>query len=296
MQRIFSFIVIFAMLTGCAAQRSEQPLSVIAAEGFLADIAQNVAGDRILIRTLLPLGTDAHTYQPAPKDIALIMDSDLFIINGGGLESWLDSAVSESDATYTLVVASEGLSPRPSEHEHEHEHEGDPHYWLDPNNIKQYVDNIARALILADPDGEQVYTANAEAYKQQLTELDTWIAEQTSSIPVDQRKIITNHESLGYFADRYGFTVVGTILEGSSTDAATSSNHMVELIALIQSENINTIFLSREEDTTLAEQVAAETGIQVNYDLISHSLSNEGEASTYLGMMRHNVQVLMILK
>lgn len=296
-------LVITILLTSCSTSpvEEEQKLSVLAAEGFLADIAQNIAGDRLTVGILLPIGTDAHTYQPTPQDIARLSNSDLFIVNGGGLESWLNSAISSSDGSLNMIAASEGLTPRvilTDGHSTEdgHDHEGDPHFWLDPNNVLTYVDNITKALIQIDPEGSAVYKSNAESYKIQLKELDHWIVEQVSSIPEQHRKIITNHESLGYFADRYGFTVEATILEGSSTDSTISSGHMVELIDTINTSGVTTIFLSREEDSTLALQLAEETGIAINYDLISHSLTEDGETSTYIGIMRHNVTTLMTLK
>jgi len=298
-------VLISVLLAGCSpSSQPESELSVIAAEGFLADIAQNVAGDRVEVGVLLPQGTDAHTYQPTPQDIARITDSDLFIINGFGMETWLETSISTSDQSLNILEASHGLTPRTLQNGHSHDedgadghdHEIDPHYWLDPINVVTYVDNIANALIAIDPEGKPVYEANAKNYKAELMELDKWIRSQVAEIPIEKRKLITNHESLGYFADRYGFEIVATILQGSSTDSAISSTHMIELIKMIEQDKINTIFLSTEENDTLAQQLADETGVNINYDLISHSLSDEGETSTYIGMMRHNVQVLSVLK
>lgn len=304
---IYFFVLISLLLVGCSpTSKSDQDLTVIAAEGFLADIVQNVAGDRVEVGVLLPQGTDAHTYQPSPKDITLITDSDLFIINGFGMETWLETSISTADQSLNILEASHGLTPRTLQSGHSdddnagdgsgHEHEIDPHYWLDPINVVTYVDNIANALIAIDPEGKQVYEANAKNYKIKLMELDEWIKSQVAEIPAEKRRLITNHESLGYFADRYGFEIVATILEGSSTDSAISSTHMIELIEMIKRDQIDTIFLSTEENDTLARQLADEAGVNINYDLISHSLSDEGETSTYIGMMRHNVQVLSVLK
>lgn len=301
-------ILILIFVSGCSSeQQSSEKLSVIAAEGFLADIAQNVAGDRIEIGVLLPQGTDAHTYQPTPRDIARVTDSDLFIINGFGMETWLESSLGRDDHSINILEASMGLTPRVLDNAHteeiddhgeeeEHHHEIDPHYWLDPLNVLTYVDNIANALIAIDPEGKQIYEENANNYKTELLELDEWIKAETTKIPIEKRRLITNHEFLGYFADRYGFEIMGTILEGSSTDSSISSIHMIDLIKIIEQNAISTIFLSTEENDTLALQLTTETNVTINYDLISHSLTDEGETSTYIGMMRHNVQVLNVLK
>ncbi len=111
-----------------------------------------------------------------------------------------------------------------------HHHEGDPHFWLDPNNVIQYVENIRDGLIAADPAGKDIYTQNAAAYITQLKELDGWIQEQVAQVPAERRLLVTNHESFGYFADRYGFQIIGTIIPYVSTGASPSAQQMARLV------------------------------------------------------------------
>ena len=189
----------------------------MASATFLADIARNIAGDRVKVESLLPVGADPHSYQPTPQDVAKIEQSKLLIINGAEYEHFLESLLENAGGEREVIEASAGLSPRTDA---ESEHGIDPHLWLDPNNVITYVENIREGLTHFDPDGAAVYKSNADAYVAQLKDLDTWIKEQISQIPSERRLLVTNHEALGYFADRYGFTVIGAILPGVSSDAA----------------------------------------------------------------------------
>ena len=151
----------------------------------------------------------------------------------------------------------------------------DPHFWLDPVNVIGYVENIRDALTQADPAGEAEYAANAEAYIAELQELDSWIASQVEQIPPERRLLVTNHESFGYFADRYGFEVVGTVLGTGGAGGAPSAQQLASLVAAIEGSGAPAIFLEAGSNTTLAEQVAREAGVQVVTDLL-HAFDRAG--------------------
>jgi ABC-type Zn uptake system ZnuABC Zn-binding protein ZnuA len=161
--------------------------------------------------------------------------------------------------------------------------------WLDPNNILIYVGNIRGALTHNDPAGAAIYQANADGYTRQLTELDAWIVEQVSQIPVGRRLLITNHEALGYFADRYGFTLAGSVIESFSADASPSAQQLAALIDEIKTSGAPAIFLDAGDNPALARQIAAETGVRVVADLHLESLTDGAPAATYIDMMKHNV-------
>jgi ABC-type Zn uptake system ZnuABC Zn-binding protein ZnuA len=156
-------------------------------------MAQNIAGDRLQIDTLIPAGIDPHSYEPTPRDAARIETADILILNGAGFEESLGSIL--NGRTGAVITASEGLTSRTQD-------PPDPHFWLDPTLAIQYVENIRDGLIAADPEGRATYTQNAAAYLEEIDALDRWIAEQVETIPPDRRKLVTNHESFGYFADR----------------------------------------------------------------------------------------------
>jgi ABC-type Zn uptake system ZnuABC Zn-binding protein ZnuA len=310
MKKIFNTIIgLFTLsllfLTGCgsAPQSGSNALSALASTSFLADIAQNVAGDRVEVKSLLPVGADAHAYQPAPSDVAKISGSDVLILNGIEYEHFMESLIENAGGERVTIIASDGLEAREMEEHAEDEdhadeaeagegdvHEaGDPHMWLDPNLVITFVENIRDGLIEADPEGADVYTSNAEAYIAELRALDAWIVEQVKGVPAERRLLVTNHESLGYFAERYGFEVVDTILPSFSSEASASAQEIVSAVEAIKSSGAPAIFLSEVENAKMANQIADETGVMVVDDLHFESLTNGSPAATYLDMMRHNV-------
>src|SRR5687767_3507069 len=213
---LFLFIIATACTPSAFSNRQTDPV-VLTSTTFLADISRNVAGDHVKVKSLLPVGADPHSYQPTPQDVAKIEQSKLLIINGAEYEHFLEPLLENAEGEREVIEASAGLSPRTDA---ESEHGIDPHLWLDPNNVIIYVENIREGLTHFDPDGAAIYKSNADAYIAQLKDLDIWINEQVSQIPPEKRLLVTNHEALGYFADRYGFTVIGAIVPSVSSDAS----------------------------------------------------------------------------
>jgi ABC-type Zn uptake system ZnuABC Zn-binding protein ZnuA len=229
--RLFRIICICLIIPGglwaCQARNTSTPSNgaprVLAVETFLGDMAQNVAGERLKVETLMPIGLDPHAFQPTPSDVAKIANSQVLVVNGTGLETWLEETLQNAGGKREIVEASAGLQPRKPSGSERVDEAQDPHFWLDPLSAIHYVENIRDGLIQVDPDGEAGYTQNAEAYIASLKDLDAWIRGQVDQIPAGQRLLVTNHESFGYFADRYGFKVVGTIIPSVSTEAEPSA-------------------------------------------------------------------------
>ncbi len=300
MRRLFViWILSIFIISSCGEQStspSETPFDVtqgtsapvvLASATFLADIAQNVAGDRVVVKSLLPVGSDPHSYQPTPQDVTKIAESKLLIINGAEYEHFLEPLLENAGGEREVIEASAGISARLDS---ESEHGGtDPHLWLDPNNVIPYVENIREALTHYDPDGAAIFQSNAGTYVAQLVELDEWINEQVSHIPPERRLLVTNHEALGYFAERYGFTVIGAVVPGVSSDAAPSAEQMANLIDQIKASGTPAIFLDEVENPALAQQIASETGVKVIEDLHLESLTDGPPAGTYIDMIKHNV-------
>jgi manganese/iron transport system substrate-binding protein len=276
-------------LTSCRPAPTSGPggVNVLATTTFLADITRNIAGDRAQVESILPPGTDPHGYQLTPTDVAKVTDSSVLIQNGLEYERFLGTALENAGGEHLVITATNGLTPRAAT---DAGHAGgDPHMWLDPNLVITYVENIRDGLIQADPEGAATYTARAAAYIIQLQELDAWIAEQVASIPSERRLLVTNHESLGYFADRYGFTMVGAVIPSLSTGASTSAQELAAVIDQIKFTGAPAIFLGEVENPNLAHQIAAETGITVVDDLHLESLTEGAPAATYIEMMHYNV-------
>ena len=156
-----------------------------------------------------------------------------------------------------------------------------------------YVENIREGLTHFDPDGAAIYKSNADAYIAQLKDLDAWINEQVAQIPSERHLLVTNHEALGYFAERYGFTVVGTVIESFSSDASPSARQMAALIDEIKSSGAPAIFLDASDNPALTQQIAEETGVAVVTDLHLEFTYRWRPAATYIDMMKHNVMQIV---
>lgn len=284
-------------------------LEVVATTSVLADLAQQVAGDEFRVEPLIPPGTDPHGFEPTPEDLRRLVTADLVIVNGAGLESSLEKYLEDVDDE-AVVVASSGLEPRtPGIDEPGHDEAGghseadgdgeeaeaydegaggdvDPHFWLDPVLAQSYVDTIADAFIQADPDHADVYTANASAFKDRLAELDDFTQRTVASVPEDRRKLIMNHSSHGYWADRYGFEVVGAVIPSVSTGSAPTARDLAELLEVIELEGVPAIFVQVGENPQLAERIAADAGVTVVDDLYTGSLSGpDGDVPTYVDLI-----------
>lgn len=297
---LLTFLVSGLLLTaGCGAEQTtanatgETPLDVVASVSFLADIAQNVAGDRFEVRSLVPLDTDPHSFEPTPADLRAVATADLVVVNGSGLEGPLLKTLENAGGEATIIDASAGLlsrSPQTGEPPLESS-ETDPHFWLDPVLVKTYVANIRDAFAKADPDGAALYDANAAAYAKRLDVLDAWIKSQVAMVPAEDRLLVMNHASHGYFADRYGFSVVGTVIPSVGTGETPTAKQLGDLTAAIRASGAKAIFVEIEENPKLAQQIAVETGITVVDDLLDHSLTEpDGAAPTYVEMMKFDTQ------
>jgi ABC-type Zn uptake system ZnuABC Zn-binding protein ZnuA len=268
-------------LTSCSGTSAPD---ILTSTTLLADITRNIAGDRLTVGSLVPIGVDPHSYQPTPQDTVKVSKSKVLVVNGAGYELFLEPLLANTDAKRALIEASTSLNLRSDA-----EHGVDPHLWLDPNNVIVYVENIRDGLIKFDPKGTETYQANASAYIRQLEELDAWINGQIAQIPPPRRLLVTNHEAFGYFAERYGFTIVGTVIQSFSSDAAPSAQQMAALVDQIKMYEAPAIFLDAADNPALAQQIAAETNAKVVTDLHLESLTEGAPAKTYIELMKSNV-------
>lgn len=297
---IISILLSSLILTACRATPRTRKPTVLAAESFLADICQNIAGERFVVDSLIPVGSDPHSFEVTPKDAVRIVEAAVLVINGSGFEEWLKPVLKNIDKKTALIEASAGLDFRkPKADEPVHEGDipsgtGDPHFWLDPHLVIQYVDNIRAGLSQLDPAGATTYSQNAQRYIQLLKDLDAWIFEEVNTIPVERRLLVTNHESFGYFADRYGFKIIGAIIPNFSTNASPSAKDLALLSEHIRSTGVRAIFLETGSNPQIAEQLAKDSRVNVVTELYSHSITqSNGLAPTYIAMMRYNTRAII---
>jgi ABC-type Zn uptake system ZnuABC Zn-binding protein ZnuA len=275
--------------------KAGEKLRVIATTTIVGDVVRQVGGDAIALTVLLPAGTDPHTFEATPRDVAAISQAHVVIANGAGLEEFLGKLIQNAGGNVPVVQASEGIPLRQlTESERENPDQGnDPHTWFSPANVITWTHNIARALGVLDPANRDAYTANAAAYERSLNELDAWIKAEVETIPPARRKLVTDHRTFGYFADRYGFQVVGTVIASFSTAAEPSAQEIARLEEQVRREQVPAIFVGTTANPNLAQRIARDTGIRLVV-LYDGSLSAPGgEADTYLKFMRYDVTAIV---
>jgi zinc/manganese transport system substrate-binding protein len=288
---VITYILVALTLAQGFPVRAQTPakLPVVATFSILADFARNVGGDRIDIAALVGPDGDTHVYQPKPADAEKLRAARLILVNGLGLEGWIDRLIKASGAKAPVIVATKGINPQKMREE------GriglDPHAWQSIANAKIYVDNIRDGLIAADHEGEAVYRANADNYLGKLDTLEKEVLAEIAKIPPGRRQIITTHDAFGYFGTAYGFRFIAP--EGISTETEASARDVAKIIRQIKAQKIPAVFLENVTDPRLVRSIADESGATVGSTLYTDALSPpNGPASTYVDMMRNNVREL----
>lgn len=295
------------------AWSAEAPIPVVATFSILGDMVERIGGDRVAVTTLVGAHGDAHVYHPTPADARAVSQAQILVFNGLAFEGWLDRLVEASGFGGVRVVATDGIRPirleddedrhddhAKDDHDHaarddhadEHDHGAfDPHAWQNLANAVIYVDNITAALAKADPANASAYYGNRAAYVAEIEALDAKIRKIVEGLPEDRRTIVTAHDAFGYFSETYGLRFVAPT--GVSTESDPSAADVAALIRQIREEGIEAVFVESITDQRLLEQIADETGASIGGTLYSDALSGpDGPASTYLDMMRHNVEML----
>ncbi len=304
MRKHASFSVILALLWMCLAgcrstiSQNNAVFQILAVESFLGDITSQVVGDLAQVDVLIPAGMDPHSFEPTPQDVVRISECDVLVVNGGGLETWLEPLLQNIPVSTLVITASSGLQFRSIQHVESSivtDRSGeDPHFWLNPVNVIQYATNIRDELSTRKPEWKDALETSTQTFISQLDDLDSWIQGQVASIPQGQRLLITNHDDLGYFADRYGFQVIGSIIPSFTSEASPSAQEIARLEDQIASLGVKAIFIEAGSNSQIADQVAADTGIRVVTDLYTHSLTSAtGPAPTYIQMMKYDTQLII---
>src|SRR3954464_2426297 len=282
---VLALVVAAALAMTVIPLHAQEKIKIIASFSILGDFARNVGGDRVEVTTLVGANGDVHVYTPAPADAKKIADAKLVIINGLGLEGWLPRLVQSSGGKTAIVAATNGIAPLKIGGD------ADPHAWQSVANARIYVANIRDALVAADPTGAGIYRANAQTYLAKLDALDREVREAMTRIPQPRRKVISTHDSFGYFAAAYGVEFIAPL--GVSTESEASARDIAGIITQIRTAKIPAVFLENISDPRLMRRISAETGARVGGTLYSDSLTDEkGEAPTYIDMVRHNIKAL----
>ena len=260
----------------------------VASFSILADMLHRIGGERTSVTGIVAPDGDAHGYQPRPADARAVLAADLVVVNGLGLDPWMQRLAQAASFKGVLTIATAGVTPRKLPGSTA----TDPHAWQDPRNGAVYATAIGAGLAKADPTGADIYRAAAADYAAEILRMDAWIESQFTGISPAARRIITTHDAFGYFAARYGIQFLAA--QGLSTEAEPSAKAIAALVAQIKREKIRAVFVENMTDPRLAQMLARETGAVLGGAVYSDALSKQdGPASTYLDMLRHNTELFV---
>lgn len=282
---------------------NERPIRVVATTGIIGDVVASVAGDAANVTVLMAANQDPHAYHSTAGDLRLAADAHVVFVNGWRLEESLIDDLTRGASGTPIAPLSAGIEPRlfadgdSGSGENNREYRVDPHVWLAPLNVLQWVNNVESTLISLDPDNAESYAQRADAFRSKLEELDSYYRERIEVITPERRVLVTNHDAFGYFADAYGFEVVGTVIPGDSTLAEPASGDLAALLRRMEESSVCSIFVEQSANQQLAEQLAADLDhcetVQV-VPLYSGALGEPGSgAESYLEMMRVNIDAIV---
>ena len=255
-----------------SAVPSDGSVVVVTTTTVFADLVRNVGGARVEVRSLVPKNGEVHTFEPKPADVRTITQARLLVMNGLGLDDWLEKTIANAAAGGTPLVKlgedQAGVSLLPGDEAGTE----NPHLWMDVKYAERYVDRIEAALTQVDPGGAASFAANAVAYRDRLDRLDSTVRSKVATIPAANRKLVMFHDAFPYFARAYGITIVGVAVEAPGQDP--SAGYTAQLIAAIKASGVRAIFSESQFPTRLVDQLAAETGATVVANLYDDALGD----------------------
>ncbi len=284
---------VLLIYSGCKTDNSNETsgekITAVSSINIISDIVKNIGGDKVESFSICGVGVDPHTYHAKPSDPRLISKSNIVFINGFNLEHWIEEMISSAGGDVKKVTVSEGITPITDEKGFG---DPDPHAWFDVKYAKIYAENIAKGLSEADPKNADYYNENLKKYLTELDNLDNWIKDEILKIPEEQRILITSHDAFRYFGKAYGMEVKG--LQGISTEAKVRTEDFKNIIDLIKSKKIKSVFVETSVNPKLLEQISQETGVAVGGTLFSDSIGNEGTPEgSYTGAVKFNVNTIV---
>jgi zinc/manganese transport system substrate-binding protein len=273
----------------CGSDDGSARPRVVATTTQIGDWTRNLAGDRFEVHQILRPNTDPHDYEPRPDDVQALAQADVVLKNGGDLDHWVDGALDDAGGDATIVDLGEGLATR-----RDRSGEPDPHWWHDPGNAERAVERIRAALVEAAPGAAEAVEGREADYLAALRDLDTTIAGCVDRVPREQRKLVTDHDALGYFAARYDIDVVGAAIPARTTVAQPSAGELADLVDTIEREHVRAVFPESSVNSRVAETLARDTGATARYELYGDTLGPAGSSGdTYLKMELANADAMV---
>jgi ABC-type Zn uptake system ZnuABC Zn-binding protein ZnuA len=282
--------LLVAIMGACSGSSpDDRGVAVVATTTQVGSIAAELGGDAIDLTVLLRPGVEAHDFEISPAAGAAIERADLILESGAGLETWLDDAIETIGGEGRVRDLSDGIELRRAA-----DGEVDPHYWLSATNAIVMVENSRDALIEVAPQAAEDITERAAGLIGRLEAADREIRALIDEIPEDHRKVVTDHDALGYFIDEYGLEFVGSVFPSLDVSSDPSAREIEALVETIRELDVPAVFPESAMNQQLVQAVAAETGARVSDEpLYTDSLGPPGSgAETVDGMLLHDARVI----
>jgi zinc/manganese transport system substrate-binding protein/manganese/iron transport system substrate-binding protein len=289
-------VALLPLLLACGRQQpsaatsapAAHTINVVTTMSILADMVRNVGGERVTAENIIPIGAGPENYQPTPQDAQKLAGAAVVFYNGHGLEAWLGDLLASAARPNQLQIAvSDGLAA--VDIGSDDFKQGNPHFWMSAALGAKYVEKIRDGLIQADAAGKDTYTKNAAGYIEQLLELNEALKQQAATIPPEQRKMVTNHDAFPYFAQEYGFTIIGNIL--GNPESEPSAGELAVLVGAIKAQHVKAIFAESQFNPKLTNTIADEAGVTIVSNLYTDTLGDAASGvTTYADMLRYNMQ------
>ena len=279
-------VLSYLLAANVPANADESTIKVVTSFSILEDLVIELGGSHVTVINLVPRNSDAHMYLPTPSDSVAIANADLIIFNGLGFEGWITRLIKDARKEDTQLIASVGSRILI------HEQETDPHAWQSFSNIRVYVQNISDKLIALMPQHRTYFETNKYRYLEKLKKLEDETQQKLAQIPIKERIVVTSHDAFAHLGRELNIQFLTPL--GLSLDAEASASDIASLIDLIRQRKIAALFVESITNPRLLERIAAETNVAIGGRLYSDALSEtDGPASTYLAMMKHNIESLI---
>ena len=289
-------LTLFLFAAPMLAAYSADKIKVASFSTIDTEIVQQVGDDHIEVAALVKPGIDPHEYEPTPADLRKVNDAQLILTSGKHMENYLNKLQEATGGKADMLKVGDHFSSlkiKPDQGAKTTDENGmieDPHWWHSVANMKQATKVIRDELIKLDPADKADFDKNANAYLAKLDDLDNWVKRKVAELPRDKRKLVTSHDAFQYLARDCGFKIEA--IEGVNTETEASNRHVSELIDDIKKQGVKAIFLETTLNPKVTTQITRETGAKIGGSLYPDGLGS-GDASTYEGMMKHNVSTIV---
>lgn len=263
--------------------QGREQMRVVATTTQAADFARHVGGNRAVVHGLLPANADPHDFDVRPSDVRALADADVVVRSGGELDEWLGGAIDSAggDAPVVELMAEVDVTG------------DDPHWWQDPVAVADAVPALVEAFKAQDPDGAAEYERNGRRYIDSLRELDRTVRRCLRPMPAADRRLVTTHDAIGAYADRYGLEIVGTVIPSQSSHAQASAGDTAALVRTIREQDVPAVFPDQGADARLERAIAEQSGARLGPALWTDSLGGAGsEAPTYIDAIMANTEAI----